>query len=239
MKYYVIRNSLNRKIIGHYPQTKEIKYNCNVWDEPKFIEHVHFEKIDFEPITANPILYNSSKVTDLIDVVGMGFTKKLLLSSKLKNILEKHRSSGMQFFPSSVIRNNRCFDNYWVLNMFEIDMNLIDFKNSSIYETMNVFNKLKLIKINSISEFEEHLKIIEEKGYPHGLLIEKFNLIKNNQIDFFSILYVEGGVKYIVSEYLKKEIEDANCTGIEFMPAEIKLTEWLQGGEREKTYGKA
>lgn len=44
---------------------------------------------------------------------------------------------------------------------------------------------------------------------------------------------------YIVSEKLKKEIEDTGCKGIEFMPIEMKMTDWLQGGEREKIYGKA
>jgi hypothetical protein len=38
---------------------------------------------------------------------------------------------------------------------------------------------------------------------------------------------------------LKKVIEDSECIGIEFMPIEMKMTEWLQGGEREKIYGKA
>ena len=49
--------------------------------------------------------------------------------------------------------------------------------------------------------------------------------------------HVEGGVKYVVSEKLKKEIEDASCTGIEFMPVELTLNEWLHG-ERQKIYGK-
>ena len=50
---------------------------------------------------------------------------------------------------------------------------------------------------------------------------------------------VQGSVKYVVSEKLKKEIEEANCTGIEFQPVELSITEWLHGGEREKIYGKA
>ncbi|MEH3112547.1 hypothetical protein [Pedobacter terrae] len=49
---------------------------------------------------------------------------------------------------------------------------------------------------------------------------------------------VEGGVKYIVSEQLKKEIEEPGCTGIEFMPTDLSLNEWLQGGARERIYGK-
>ena len=51
--------------------------------------------------------------------------------------------------------------------------------------------------------------------------------------------YVEGGIKYIVSEKLKIEIESAGCTGIEFQPIELSLDEWLMPrGEREKIYDK-
>ena len=54
--------------------------------------------------------------------------------------------------------------------------------------------------------------------------------------DFFLL---KNGVKYIVSEKLKQEIEDAGCTGIEFQPVEMSYNEWIApGGEREKVYGK-
>ena len=68
------------------------------------------------------------------------------------------------------------------------------------------------------------------------------NIYLNDNIneDFFMLRYVEGGVKYIVSEKLKKEIEDAGCTGIEFQPVELSQNEWLMpNGEREKIYGKS
>jgi len=58
--------------------------------------------------------------------------------------------------------------------------------------------------------------------------------------DFFALRYVSGGAGYYVSEKLKKEIETAGCTGIEFQPSELRYNEWLApGGEREKIYGKA
>ena len=237
MNFYVIKPSLNKEIIGNYPQVKDIKYNCHVWDEPKFIEHINFEHINFNPITANAVLNDSSKITDLIDVSGMGFSRKLLISSKLKSILEENRISGMQFFPSNLIERNKIVENYWVLNMYEIDMDLIDFKNSEIYETKDVFDKLSLLKINSIDEFKSKQEEIESKGFPYGIQIDKIHIVENS-VDFFALLHVEGSVKYIVSERLKQIIEDEGCIGLEFMPVEMKLTEWLQGGEREKIYGK-
>lgn len=239
MNYYIIRSSLNVKIIGHYPQVKEIKHNCHVWDDPNFVEHLHFKKADFDPITANAILYNKSKVTDLIDAVGMGFTKKLLVSGKLKNIILAYRQSCVQFFQSGIYYKNNLIEDYWILNVFEINMEAIDYEKSSF-----VFRKkkpeggtyLEQVKINSFNDFEKVLVKKEEFNYTQ-FFIENVVLKKNITKDFFVLLHVEGGVKYIVSEKLKKEIEDTRCTGIEFMPVEIKLSEWLQGGEREKIYG--
>ena len=103
MKFYSIHSSLNSKVLGHYPQVEDIHYNCDIWDEPKFIEHTHFTRIDFEPITANAVLHDRSKITDLINVSGMGFTNKLLVSEKLKGIFESYRKTGLQFFKSNLI----------------------------------------------------------------------------------------------------------------------------------------
>lgn len=239
MNYYVIIPSLDVKIIGHFPQVKEIKQNCDVWNEPNFIEHLHFEKADFEPITSNAILYSKSKVTDLIEVVGMGFTKKLLISGKLKNVLLDNRQDGVQFFQSGIYHKNTFIEDYWIINVFKINMEAIDFEKSEIFKTENVFNKINQLIIKNIFEFNKIKEEIEKEGYPSGILIERLKLKENITNNFFSLLHVEGGVKYIVSEKLKKEIENSGCTGVEFMPVEMRLTEWLQGGEREKVYKKA
>jgi len=238
MKYYVLRPSRNKKIIGHYPQTKSIKQNCDIWNEPRFIEKFEFQKIGIEPITANAILHNSSKVTDLIDVVGMGFTRKLLISDKLRKILVNLRKSGLQFFVSNVIYKGINLSNYWIMNLYEVNPEFIDFEKSAVFET-NLFDKVKQLEIKSVNEFLEVKKEIDKKGYPNGILIDKVIIREQVSYDFFALLNVEGGVKYILSEKAKWEIEEADCTGIEFQPIELSLAEWLHGGEREKVYGKA
>lgn len=239
MKFFFINNSLNPNILGHYPQVKEIKQNCHVWDEPKFIEHVDFEKIDFEPITANAILHTKSKLTDLISVTRMGFTRKLLMSGQLKTILENNRKEGLQFFQSNLILNNHEIENYWILNMYNINMEFIEFSQSDIYLTEYTVNKIEKLNINSYEQYSNIKSEIDKKGYPAGIMIENIRLNSNIQEHFFAILNVMGGVKYIVSENLKKEIEDAGCTGIEFQPVELSYQEWsAPGGERERIYGK-
>lgn len=238
MKFYSINNSLNQEILGNYPQVKSYTYHCDIWNDPKFIEQVLYTKVDFEAITANAILHSKSKLTDLISADGIGFTLKPLVSKKLKNILENNRKTGLQFFKSSVIQNNNLNNNYWILNMYEVDMNLIDVPNSTIVQRIKKEEGGTALVDIKFDTLEGFISELDEKKL-EGKLYFKNIIIKNNvEMDFFLLRYVEGGAKYIVSEKLKKEIEEANCTGIEFQPIELSISEWLQGGEREKVYGK-
>lgn len=241
MKYFCLTESLNSKIIGKYMQAEKAVYHCDVWDEPKFIEHTQFKKIDFEPIVANAIIYARAKITDLISVIGMGFTLKLLMSGKLKLILENYRKTGLQFFKSDIIYKENTISDYWILNAYEVDMQFVDYEKSEI-----VFRKRKLEggtylqveDINTLEEFDRRQNEIKDSN-PGSIFIKKIHLIENVNQDFFVLLHVEGGAKYVVSEKLKSEIESAGCTGIEFRPIELTLDEWLaEGGPREKIYGK-
>lgn len=242
MNYYSIQFTLNPKLRGSNEYVK--KYHIKIpndklfWEEPKFIGNIYNEKVDFKPYLTDIELFVNSKINDLI-MDGGPITKKMIVSGKLKSILEKYRSSGMQFYNINIIQKNNIFKDYWILNMYETNFEVIDFIKSEFYETENVFNLIKKIDIKSIDEFLKFKSEIELKDYPYGFIISKIALKDDITLDFFSLLYVECGIKYVVSEKLKQEIEDAGCTGIEFQPIEMKLTEWLQGGEREKVYGKS
>jgi hypothetical protein len=239
MNFFSISNSLNPKVLGHYPQVKEIKQNCNVWNEPKFIEHINFERVSFNPITANAVLYSSSKLTDLISISGMGFTRKLLLSGRLKKILERNSVGGLQFFQSNLIYKNEEINDYWILNSFDINMHFIDIQSSNfVWRKRKEVGGTYLAEVN-FNSLDEFIRKIIDDNLEGKLYINKIKIHEGVTEDFFTLLNVEGGVKYIVSEKLKQEIEDAGCTGIEFQPVELSINEWLNGGEREKVYGKS
>ena len=128
--------------------------------------------------------------------------------------------------------------------MFVDSNEIIDIKNS----TFKYYKKSSDYNLTYKTEIE-HPQFNDHNGFNHALqaakqnmetlIIEKLKLLPNAIEDFFMLRHVEGGVKYVVSEKLRKEIEDAGRTGIEFQPVELSSAEWLQGGEREKIYGKA
>ena len=89
MKYFAIETSLNKKVLGNYPQVKGFVHHCDVVEEANFIDKFIFKKIEIQPVLSNAILYPKSKLTDFIDVFGdVGFNFGYLISDKLKNIFD-------------------------------------------------------------------------------------------------------------------------------------------------------
>ncbi|MEC3906014.1 integrase core domain-containing protein [Tamlana sp. 2201CG12-4] len=119
--------------MGKLPQVKEVVHNCHVWDNSNFIDRFSFKKIEINPILSNAILYAKSKRTDLIEVSSVGFSYgSMLISDKLKNLLEQFNSFGIQFFSTSIIHKENKIKNYWQTHIYDIPYDFIDFKNTDL-----------------------------------------------------------------------------------------------------------
>jgi hypothetical protein len=227
---------MNTKIVGKFFQSETIALNYGNIDNPKLLNNMYFQKVDFDPIVPIPILHKKAKVTDLVSCVNATSAGQLIISKKLKNIIEKHRTKGLQFFKTSIIKEDIEYDDYFSLNMYETNNEFIDFsKTTIIYRKYNPkkMNETELIKVDSIVEFNS---LIDNRNILDEISLNNICIKNDVSEDLFMIKY---GVKHIVSESLKKEIEDAGCTGIEFQPVELSYNEWTApGGEREKKYGK-
>ncbi|WP_374172155.1 hypothetical protein [Flavobacterium tructae] len=239
MKYYFINNSLNNKIVGDYNQVQGAQHHCDIWEDPNFIDKIDFIKINFQPIVSNAILSRKAKLTDLINAQTIGFSLRLLISNKLKDILEKYSKEKGQFFRSPVIYQNKKIDEYWIFHPYFFESSSIDYLGSKILirkRKPEGGTFLEKIKLENDDDFKIQNLVKNEDDF---IYISNLKIKKDFLSDFFLLLNTENGIGYIVSEKLKKEIENAGCTGIEFQPVELSLIEWLHGGEREKIYGKA
>ncbi|WP_294299545.1 hypothetical protein [uncultured Chryseobacterium sp.] len=240
MKYYLLKESIDLEIAGNFPQSTDAKHNCHVWDEPAFIEHHELTPIDFEPIVSNAILHNKAKLTDIISTSGMGFTRKLLVSGKLKNIIRDNvNNSNVQFFKSPILYKGQIIDDYWIIYCNKSFSEFIDLSKSIIKirkRKPEGGTYLENISFENYYSFEFYM--IENK-LEGKLFFSNICLFDNIDNEFFALKYVEGGIQYFVSEKLKQKIDEAGCTGIEFQPSELSYNEWVApGGEREKIYGK-
>jgi hypothetical protein len=242
MNYFIIDNSINKKIVGKYPQAVDAEYSCDVWDDPRFIDDaaVSFKKVDFEPITAKAIMAKKAKLTDYMHIGVNGFTRKPIVSGKLKSILEITGNEGLQFHHSPVIYQGKEVEDYWVLNPFLFNMQSINFKRANVYLMESMFNIVERLNINTYEDYLKQKAIVEEKGFPFSIRIKDFQISEENVIDFLVIENVKGGINYLVSEKLKQHLEAESITGIEYQPLNLSSNEWLgPGGERERLYGKS
>ncbi|KAF2518772.1 hypothetical protein E0W68_08465 [Flavobacterium salilacus subsp. salilacus] len=240
MKYFRLNYTLNTKIRGAGNSTiKEYIYHGSI-EDPKFIGRIHFEKVDFEPIPVNPVLFAKANKTDLIEGGGQ-LSRKILISTKLKSYLQKN-DYGIQYFRNSVFHKGIEDEEYWVVNPYESLNQFVDFNKSKIIirrKKVGGGTYVEDLEVKDLNQFNSEIEEADKKI--EIVTIEKIYLKEESlDKDFFVLQRTFGGISFVVSEKLKKEIEDAGCTGIEFQPIELSYNEWVvSGGEREKVYGKS
>ncbi|CAA7196975.1 imm11 family protein [Chryseobacterium potabilaquae] len=237
MKYYLIRPSLQKKDFGKsYPQAQDAIDNDR--DHSNHIEKNFGKKIDFDPLACYPIINKKGRLTDFIgSVVNFG---NLQISSKLKSIIEKYTSEGIQYFRNTVLHNDLEYSNYWLLHPYQFDQEYIDFGKSEVIHQQKKKEGGTVPVSVMVSSMEDFTYLSEKAREKNEMMnIEKLSLKENIIIkDFFVLRHVSGGMFY-VSEKLKKEIEEAGCTGLEFKPSYLSYNEWMApNGERDKIYGK-
>ena len=238
MKYFLINYTLSSKVRGCQNDTiKDYKYYCNI-NDPKFIGRIHFQKVDFNPIPVSPVLFSKANKTDLIQEGGQ-LSGKIVISSKLKNLLQKN-DYGVQYFQNSIIHKHIEDFEYWTVNPFQNKNEWIDINNSFVYYRKYNPEKIEDFQILNLKPIE-FKNLVDNKNMFDEIYLYKLSLFEELiDKDFFIVQKTAGGLSYIVSEKLKKEIEEAGCTGIEFQPIDVSYNEWTApGGEREKVYGKS
>lgn len=240
MTYFAIEHSMNKKIVGKIPQTKDTIHHCNVWNEPKLISNLFYKKIENIPILSNAVLHPNAIATDLIEPIStFGFFSSMLISNDLKDIFEKFNLFGVQFFPTYVIQNNTKIEGYWQSHISEQAFKLLDFEKLNFtIKTNKNDGSVSFEDINFIKNLGDFLKWKEDYKFPTQLYFRNLVLIDDKFDFFFMPHYINGTGKGIVSERLKIEIEKQGITGIEFRPIEQSLQDWYHSGEREKIYGK-
>src|SRR5690349_13486573 len=233
MKYFAIEYSLNERIVGKIPQTKEFKHHCDVSNDPSFIDKFPFTKIEVNPILSNLVLYPSAKQTDVIDTMSsVGFSfGSLVVSNEFKDILEQFKCYGIQFFSTHIIQDGEVYAGYWQTHIYKLAFEYIDFSKTQIVLRDRDKNRNVITKDLKVSSMIEFFTIAESVVYPKEIRLSDIHFNENMDLDYFQLGYINGGHRGIVSEKLKSELEKQNCTGIEFRPLELPLVEWLQNGE--------
>ena len=230
MKYYFIRHSTDLGEIGTFSQIQKAHYKPINKGEQR-ISELFFTKSYKKVVTPVGVVHGKAKLTDLMSATGQGFTLGLLISDRLKEILEKYEPKYIEFFEASVLKRRKEFKNYWLVNGYNASLYCVDF-NKTVFEykefTNNVSNKVEVF-CEDFQEFDKiHSKHLAEKNILGAIKIKRLFVRTGFNDHFFMLRHVEGGLGFLVSEQVKKDIERFGCTGIRFQPTEISFSEWNQ-----------
>jgi hypothetical protein len=213
MKFFRLEYSLNLNEIGVFTQSEHGKYG-STWDSKHSLVTFYKQKIT-DSLVEIPgiILQNKARLTDLISTTYLGIN--LVVSVRLKLIIETTDYSGIQFFPTKVYHKEKTPVDYWILNPFEFRNEFIDFSKTDVERCPPFPEKKSLIHVADLAEYYR----VFEEGKQHNInhLIKSPHLFGTNiREHFFLLENVDGGVGYYVSEDLKNQIVEMGCTGVQF-----------------------
>jgi hypothetical protein len=218
--FYRIHHSANPKETGKpYQQSIHCKVSSIPVSDPHHFMSLYLKEVDdvSKYVTPKAILEKNAKLTDLVST-GFDGGVRLLISNKLKNILARQHHAGLQFFPTSVFgADGTEVKDYWLMNPFSFDFNHIDFAKSKFSIRGLGGVKLGDIEISKIEQFHAALR---DRALPKSLQIETLHIIPVTEKNLLIIRWVYGAIGYYVSDSIRKEIEDAGCTGIAFTKPE-------------------
>lgn len=218
--FYQISKSIDPNVIGtdSLVQAETAIYPVD-FDDPLHIWKWNFKEIpDYVPMPI-PKVKSKAKLTDLMSVYFTGSGGRLTVSDKLKNILDNKQHGNIQFLPIILYHKKSYISGYWITNIINIDNDKINFKVSEIYKTNYPSNDESLTIIRDYEDYKYQKELLE---YPFHFYIKKVVVQSNIKEQILTIENVYGGIGYYISEILKQEIIDYNCTGIEFIPIEQK-----------------
>lgn len=212
--YFKLFESTSLEEIGSFPQVEEAIYNCDPLTDPEFIDNIGNKQIAFIPKMPLGILSSRAKLTDLLSSPAMGFTRKLIISEKIKGILERNNIPDIQLFECRINVGNELVP-YWILNPTRFRTDILDFERSEIHLMKGSFTTLEKLNISSNEELQKYQAEVQKLGATHRIRISNI-FLKETPCSFFALDKVLGGINYFVSEELKEEFQFNGITGIAY-----------------------
>jgi len=211
MKYYQLSHSTVTEEVGMtYPQSQTARESLPI-DHP---QHLWQQKAGILQDVAlpEPVVHPDAKLSDLLSTTA---TWRLVMSTKLKVILEKYIKEGQcQFLEMNVHYLSETYQ-YWMLNPLQFNMELIDFGASEIWLCGAGNTKIKKLEVNNITDFENTSHTFQ---MPERASITSISFVSDITTDFIQLHNAPS--MYYVSETLRNELNKEGCTGISFKETE-------------------
>jgi hypothetical protein len=211
MKYYQLSHSTVEEEVGiTYPQSQTTRESLPI-DHP---QHLWQQKAGILNNVAlpEPVVHPDAKLSDLLSTTA---TWRLVMSTKLKVILEKYIKEGQcQFLEMKVHYLSEEYE-YWMLNPLEFNMEVIDFATSEIWLCGAGNTKIREMEIKNLTDFEKNSHTL---NMPERVTITSVSFVPNITPDFIQLRNAPS--MFYVSETLRNELIKEGCTGVSFKDAE-------------------
>lgn len=225
MSYCKLKLSSDRKIIGNggYPQCKGCPTSLGLtlkwFKEPNSMTNLTND--EFPSFVPNLIfeLEDKAFLTDAISPSNLS-AKGLLVSSKLKRILEKHNLMEHKFFKAEVIFKEDKHDYFWLhfKDCTEKYLSAIDYENSNFYIANLAFMHVKDIEIKSYEDYIQKKSNLSMK-YILGAKIRLDESLRNENLDLFYFPYISR--HYFLSNNLHDIVKKNGITGFDIEEQDI------------------
>lgn len=211
MKYYQLSHSTVKEEVGMtFPQSQTSRESLPI-DHP---QHLWQQKAGILNNIAlpEPVVHPDAKLSDLLSTTA---TWRLVMSPKLKVILEKYIKDGQcQFLEMKVHYLSEEYE-YWMLNPLQFNMEVIDFGTSEIWLCGAGNTKIRELEINNIADFEISSHTFQ---MPERVSITSVSFVSDITPDFIQLRNAPS--MFYVSETLRNELIKQGCTGISFKETE-------------------
>lgn len=227
MKYYIIEESLDPKIMGSdYPQVyKFIKgYNPEAPNAIFSLSKYRTSFPDYTPDLDGIMLAGTAKKTDFVSSsFGLGF----IMSEKAKEIMEQYNLCPHRFYPLGLyIRKVK--HNYCLLRIIDDYFDFVDYKESTFTEyDISRGRRYGSIMVNSKEDLLRKREKLKEKENNIMYTIWGDRIVMNEnfdkKLDLFKIRWIDSST--YISERLMMDIISNGLTGWEFLPATNLIVE--------------
>jgi hypothetical protein len=211
MKFYQLSHSTVTEEVGMtYPQSQTTRETLPV-NHP---QHLWQQKagILINVALPEPVVHPDAKLSDLLSTTA---TWRIVMSPKLKVILEKYiKEAQCQFLEIKVHYLSEEYQ-YWMLNPLQFNMEVIDFGASEIWLCGAGNTKINKLEVNDITDFENASNTFQ---MPERVSITSVSFVPDITADFIQLRNAPS--MFYVSETLRNELIKEGCTGISFKESE-------------------
>lgn len=225
MKYFIMEESLNEKIIGSdFPQVyKFIKGYDEDAPDALFSLYKYKDTFpDYIPNLDGVMLAGYAKLTDF---VSNGFSPFLLImNEKAKDILGQFHLCPHKFYSLGLYRR-KIKNDYFLFHYHSNYSDFVDYQKRLLENIIHSdFNPIPFCQFQG-GILGEKKSYKNRKGISCGIRGDRIVMNKDfdHELDFFVISILDGNT--YVSERLKNAIETAGLTGWEFTPATNLIVE--------------